>query len=210
MDGKKLPGTYRVEDRSPAPFSAARDVWAELAHEELREVAHRYHAVTTYKELAEKVQERSDVRTRVLLTNWIGKLLEDLATLAKVAGEPPLTALCVRQDGTIGPGYAHLPRRVSRPIWGATLNFMQPSIGCSAISGMPSISPRVAAFRPSRKLFGYGGRQKLPRGLLRQLKFAIAVSRHCLRQESATTVPRKSSTCPRERARAHLPTFKIT
>lgn len=109
---EKLPGTYRVEDLSPVSFSVARKAWAELAYEELRDVANRYHAVTTYKELAETVQERSGIRTRVLLTNWIGKLLEDVAKIAKAAGEPPLTALCVRQDGTIGPGYALAPKSV--------------------------------------------------------------------------------------------------
>jgi hypothetical protein len=31
---------------------------------------------------------------------------------AKANDEPPLTALCVRQDGTIGPGYERAPKSV--------------------------------------------------------------------------------------------------
>ena len=46
----------------------------------------------------------------MLLTNWIGKLLEEVARKAKANGEPPLTSLCVHQDGTIGPGYARAPK----------------------------------------------------------------------------------------------------
>jgi len=48
----------------------------------------------------------------VLITNWIGKLLEEVAIIARDRGEPPLTALCVHQDGTIGEGYARAPKSV--------------------------------------------------------------------------------------------------
>src|SRR5699024_5299799 len=107
-----LPGTYRVTDRSRVVFKDALASWVPLAHEELIATAKRYHGVVTYKELSEHVQERSGIRTRVLLTNWIGKLLEEVAVRAKANGEPPLTSLCVHQDGTIGPGYARAPRAV--------------------------------------------------------------------------------------------------
>lgn len=107
-----LPGTYRTSDGSPVPFSEALRIWVPLAHAELVSTAHRYHAVTTYKALSEHVQERSGIRTRQLLTNWIGKLLEQVAVVAKDNMEPPLTALCVRQDGTIGEGYAKAPKFV--------------------------------------------------------------------------------------------------
>ncbi|WP_201308900.1 GIY-YIG nuclease family protein [Puerhibacterium puerhi] len=107
-----LPGTYRVADASPVKFSEAMAVWIPLAYQELVATARKYHAVITYRELSDQVQERSGIRTRVLLTNWIGKLLEEVAVLAKTNGEPPLTSLCVHQDGTIGPGYAKAPRSV--------------------------------------------------------------------------------------------------
>jgi hypothetical protein len=107
-----LPGTYRVADGSRVEFAAAINAWIPLAYDELIATAYTYRAVTTYRELSERVQAVSGVRTRALLTNWIGKLLEEVAKKAKVAGEPPLTSLCVRQDGSIGPGYARAPKSV--------------------------------------------------------------------------------------------------
>lgn len=106
------PGTYRVADNSPVAFADALAAWVPLAHEELVTTARRYNAVIKYKQLGEHVQERSGIRTRMLLTNWIGKLLEEVAILAKAAGGPPLTSLCVHQDGTIGDGYAKAPKSV--------------------------------------------------------------------------------------------------
>jgi hypothetical protein len=106
----KLPGTYRVADGARVAFADAMNAWISLAYDDLVATAGKYNAVITYKELSEHVQEVSGVRTRTLLTNWIGKLLEEVATLAKAKGEPPLTSLCVHQDGTIGPGYARAPK----------------------------------------------------------------------------------------------------
>jgi hypothetical protein len=111
-DQKSLPGTYRVADGTRVEFSDAMTEWIPLAYDDLIATARKYHAVTTYLELSEHVQKLSGIRTRVLLTNWIGKLLEAVAVRAKENGEPPITALCVRQDGTIGPGYARAPKSV--------------------------------------------------------------------------------------------------
>jgi hypothetical protein len=110
---RKLPGTYRMADESPVAFAEALATWIPMAYDELLATARKYHAVVTYKELSEYVQECSGIRTRVLLTNWIGKLLEEVAVRAKVNGAPPLTSLCVHQDGTIGPGYARAPKSVN-------------------------------------------------------------------------------------------------
>jgi hypothetical protein len=100
------PGTYRADDGSKVEFSDALQAWAPLAQADLIATAGTYHAVITYKELSAQVQEASGIQTRMLLTNWIGKLLEEVARRAEAAGEPPLTSLCVRQDGTIRSGYA--------------------------------------------------------------------------------------------------------
>lgn len=107
-----LPGTYRVADGSHVEFTAALDDWTPRAYEALIATARRYDEVVTYLELGKHVQEASGIRTRSLLTNWIGKLLEAVAIQASKADEPPLTSLCVRQDGTIGPGYAKAPKSV--------------------------------------------------------------------------------------------------
>jgi hypothetical protein len=86
--------------------------WVPFAYDDLLVTARKHNAYVTYLELGEHVQELSGIRTRMLLTNWIGKLLEQVAVRAKENGEPPLTSLCVRQDGAIGPGYARAPKSV--------------------------------------------------------------------------------------------------
>jgi ribosomal protein L32 len=106
----KPPGTYREEDGSPVPFAEALAAWVPLAYDELIVTAGTYNAVTTYQELSGHVRQASGIQTRQLLTNWVGKLLEAVAERARAAGEPPLTSLCVHQDGTIGPGYAREPK----------------------------------------------------------------------------------------------------
>lgn len=108
----KLPGTYRVADSTPVKFKDAIAAWVPLAYEELVTTAQHYRAYVTYGELGERVQELSGIRTRMQLANWIGKLLEQVALVAKTNKEPPLTSLCVHQDGTIGDGYAHAPKSV--------------------------------------------------------------------------------------------------
>lgn len=80
----------------------------------LLDTARIYRALTTYKELAEEVQVRTDIRTRVLLMNWIGGVLEKVALGCEARGEPQLTSLCVRQDGTVGDGYAEMIGRTRR------------------------------------------------------------------------------------------------
>lgn len=58
------------------------------------------------------VSERPGIRTRVRLRNWIGKLPRRVAAEIKADGEPPITSLCVHQDGSIGDGYALAPKTV--------------------------------------------------------------------------------------------------
>lgn len=109
----ELPGTYCVADGSRVQFADALAAWIPIAYDELLATARRYNAYVYYGELGERVQELSGIRTKMQLRNWIGKLLEQVAIRAKANGEPPLTSLCVHQDGTIGEGYARAPKSVS-------------------------------------------------------------------------------------------------
>ncbi|MEP6697641.1 MAG: hypothetical protein ABJA34_12320 [Pseudonocardiales bacterium] len=84
--------------------------WAPVAREAMLTTASRYREVITYKELAAQVHETSGITTTQRLDYWIGGLLENVAIMSKECGEPPLTSLCVHQDGTIGPGYARAPK----------------------------------------------------------------------------------------------------
>lgn len=105
-------GTYFEADGAKVKFADALAAWVPIAHEVLVQTAGNYNWTTTYKELTDVVQERSGIRTKMLIGNWSGKLLEQVAVRAAEAGEPPLTSLCVHQNGTIGEGYARAPKSV--------------------------------------------------------------------------------------------------
>jgi|GEM_PF-5230910 len=85
-------------------------LWAPAAYEKLKEVAHRYNRVISYKDLALHVKDASGVETDQLIMNWIGTVLEIAARRAVDAEEPPLTSLCVHADGSIGDGYERAPK----------------------------------------------------------------------------------------------------
>lgn len=110
---KSVHGTYRMVDGAKVEFADAMDAWVPLAYELLLDTARTYNRWVTYLEVTERVQEVSGIRTRMLIGNWSGKLLERVAKLAVERGEPPLTALCVHQDGTIGAGYRRAPKSIA-------------------------------------------------------------------------------------------------
>jgi hypothetical protein len=84
----------------------AREAWSSEAYAILVGVAQTYHAVITYKELAEEIQSRTGIRTKTLLHNWIGPILGRVVREAHRRGHPPLTALVVHtDDGKVGRGY---------------------------------------------------------------------------------------------------------
>lgn len=84
----------------------AREAWGSEAYAILIGVAQTYHAVITYKELAEEIQSRTGIRTKTLLHNWIGPILGRVVREAHRRGDPPLTALVVHtDDGKVGSGY---------------------------------------------------------------------------------------------------------
>ena len=158
----KPPGIYREADGSRVAQAEALRVWTPIALEELIATAGTYNAVVTYKELALRVQEASGIRTRVLITNWIGTLLEQVAILAKERGEPPLTALCVRHDGTIGDGYLRAPKSVEDPP-GANIDiemyaaehrllcYQKYAKDLPADGGSPRLTPAVERRRRAKK-----------------------------------------------------------
>lgn len=107
------------------------------------------------------VQDRAGIRTRQLLTNWIGRLLEEVAILAKKNGELPLTSHCVHQDGTIGEGYARAPKSVvdmpGEDIYAAKhrlLCYRQYATDLPPDGGVPALTKAVAE-RRARKFSHY-------------------------------------------------------
>ncbi|MGW0043935.1 hypothetical protein [Rhodococcus sp. NPDC003348] len=87
-----------------------QEIWSAEARLVLIEVAGTYQRTLTYQELADTIQERSGVRTRNLLQNWIGKTLSRVGGDCADRGEPLLSSLCVSVNGTVGEGYAKAVR----------------------------------------------------------------------------------------------------
>jgi hypothetical protein len=104
------PGTWDVETGEAVEWSDALRGWSEAALVVLLRTAQTYNKIVTYKELSESIQTSTGVRTHTLLNTWIGKVLEAVAAQCHLRGEVLLTALCVRQDGTVGNNYAKAAR----------------------------------------------------------------------------------------------------
>lgn len=102
-----LPGTWRRSDGSAVAWSEAVAAWSAAGRTLLRDVASTYNDTITYADFATAVQDTAGIETRSLLQNWIGDVLVSVAQ-AQPTDEPTLTALVIRADGTIGPGYGDL------------------------------------------------------------------------------------------------------
>jgi len=100
-----LPITYRASDETPVEMSEAQAIWAVEARAVLEQVAGSYHALITTRELADRVQEQSGIKTRKPMHRWIGGVLDPVGRECHAKDEPLLSALCVLADGTIGAGY---------------------------------------------------------------------------------------------------------
>lgn len=112
----RTPGIYLESTEAAVPFMEALGAWAPVAHEVLVETAGRYQGLITNAELSTIVQERTGIRTTMLLPNWIGKLLVRVGALSRQNGEPLLTALCVDIAQRPGPGYEDAVRESGEPV----------------------------------------------------------------------------------------------
>jgi len=84
----------------------SRAAWAEAARPILIDVAQHYNAVITYKDLAEEAQRVTGVRGSQQMHYWIGDVLGRVSRESFSRGEPLLSSLCVKADGTVGERYA--------------------------------------------------------------------------------------------------------
>ena len=107
-DAELPPSPTDEEQREAADLGneAARAAWAGAAREILLEVAGRYQALVTYRELSGLVQLRTGIRTNQLVHYWIGDVLGRVARVCADRDEPLLSALCVKEDGSVGASYA--------------------------------------------------------------------------------------------------------
>ena len=98
-------GTYREADGSPVDVSEAQEVWVAAARPVLIRTAERYHELIRHRALADEIQTETGVHTKSLLQRWISEVLGDVARDCHEKGEPLLSALCVKADGTVGDAY---------------------------------------------------------------------------------------------------------
>jgi hypothetical protein len=149
-------GTYRVADDSEVELGEAQAAWTTAAREILIETAGQYQAYVTYGQLAELVQERSGIRTRTQMRTWINGILSMVAEDSIARNEPPLRALCVRQDESVGASYGDIARFADGKV-PADLEAHAASarLDCyrhfgaviPAGGGRPELTPKVAASR---------------------------------------------------------------
>jgi hypothetical protein len=151
-------GYWREPDGSAVSAAQAQIVWTRAAYPALMEVARRYHAVVTYAELAERVQQASGVRTRIDQRHWLGKVLALVVREAHRRGDPPLTALVVHAaDGRVGSAYQDVLAVAGQPALADEMDREQHAaaarLACyrhfgadlPADGGIPALAPRLRA-----------------------------------------------------------------
>jgi hypothetical protein len=153
------PGTYRIGDGAPVSVESAQALWASMARDALVDVARRYNAVITVTALAEDVQKRSGVRTKLGMSHWIDAVLAGVADECARRDEPLLSALCVGDDGSVGDGYGAAVERARGTVpLDADLQAADERLSCyrhfgaelPPDGGRPQITRRVAQPAPAR------------------------------------------------------------
>ncbi|MEV0076505.1 hypothetical protein AB0H58_08855 [Nocardia neocaledoniensis] len=151
-----IPTTWRAADGSAVTFTEARSAWTRAAHEVLAETATRFNNFIVNTELAELVQEESGIRTQVKWQHWLPVVLDRVAEHCHKNNEPPLSALCVRKNQTVGTGYRYILELAGLPIpddlemhaaaarWQCYQHY---ATDLPADGGLPTLTPKVAALR---------------------------------------------------------------
>ncbi len=141
LPDRDAPGTFRASDGTQVAFAEALSRWQSAARPILIDVAGRYHEYITYGELGEAVQYATGIYTRMLLGNWIGRVLGAVSADCHRRDEPMLSALCIREDHTIGPGLRRCRDRALRK------GSSRLGTACSggAIALLPPLRRRVAS-----------------------------------------------------------------
>ena len=143
-------------DGTKVPHAEALELWADAAYEHLREMAATYNETTTYAALRRDVAARTQVTSAQQLNHWSREVLLRAARRAAESGDPPLTSLCVRDDGTIGPGYREAPTSPAasgaadiemRAAEDRLLCYRRFARDVPADGGRPTLTPEVAFAR---------------------------------------------------------------
>lgn len=103
------PGTWHDSDpAAQVAWPEAVAAWVDSTEPILERVAATYGGSITYDQLAQQLFEHAGYRTRMLLGNWIGKVLGPVQDRTLAEGKPPLSSLVVRAEtGGVGDGYVN-------------------------------------------------------------------------------------------------------
>lgn len=104
-----------ADDEVEVPLDEATAKWSVHARQALISTAGQYHGYITYDELAEVVQREAGIVTTLPTHQWLGGVLVAVAEDCVTRGEPPLAALAVRKDETVGPAYRRSVARTGEP-----------------------------------------------------------------------------------------------
>ncbi|MGW6331656.1 hypothetical protein [Nocardia rhamnosiphila] len=111
-----ISGAWRIDDGTAVTFRDAAVAWAMAAHEVLAETATEYGYFVTVQELADRVQEMSGVHTDAPTRTWMDAILRKVARRCHNAGEPPLTALCVKRNLKVSDSYKYVLELAALPV----------------------------------------------------------------------------------------------
>jgi hypothetical protein len=102
----EVPVEQTWRDAADVGPEESQTAWAEAARTVLVEVAQRYQALITNKDLAAAVQRITDIRTTQRAHYWLAEVLGRVSRDSFSRGEPLLSSLCVNPQGNMGDGYA--------------------------------------------------------------------------------------------------------
>lgn len=105
----ETPGTWHDSDPTrKVEWPVAVAAWVHATEPVLEEVAATYGGSLTYDQLAQRLFDNTGYRTRMMLGQWIGKVLGPVQAATLTEGKPPLSALVVRAGtGGVGDGYVN-------------------------------------------------------------------------------------------------------
>lgn len=106
MQTQPRSGFWREADGSTLTSQDAYAAWADAAYPALIAVASKYEGFITYKDLADRLEQVTGIKSSQLWTSWISQVLKRVVAETRRRGDPQLTALVVREaDHMVGDGY---------------------------------------------------------------------------------------------------------